>query len=166
MMKSLTELFRRFDSRRAQEEIDEELRLHLDLLTEEHWRQDVPWEEAQATAVKRFGNLERIRDECVRIARRNHPRIQALKWFFGLVFVTGVLVRVFSPEYHLTRVGDMLIAAGILSRLLLYVRGMNSSTYVSKPVDASPLKLNDSRISLVAYDQRRRTPLERIISNK
>ena len=165
-MKALTGLWQRFDRQQAQHDVEEELRFHLDLLTDEHCRQDMPWKEAQATALKRFGNLEQIRDECVKIARRNHPAIQALKWVFGIVFLTGVLVRVFSFEYHLTRVGGILMAVGILSRLLLYLRSLNPSEYISKPDDSSTLKLNDSQISLAAYDQRRRTPVERVISYK
>jgi hypothetical protein len=153
-------------SRRAHREVEEELQFHLDLLTEEHCRQNMPWDEAQATALRRFGNLEQIRDECVRITGRNHPAVLALKWFFGFVFVMGVLVRVFSPEYHLTRVGDILIVVGVLGRLLLYLRGMNPWRYVSKPDDSSRLQLNDSPISLAAYDQRGRTPVERVISSK
>jgi hypothetical protein len=158
--------FRRLDSRRVHLEIEEELQFHLDLLTEEHCRQDIPWQQAQATALKRFGNFEQIRDECARIVRRNHPRVLALKWFFGFIFVAGVLVRVFSPEYHLTRVGDILMAVGALSRLLLYLRGIYPSRYGSKPDDSSLIKLNDSEISLAAYDRSKRTPVERVISYK
>jgi hypothetical protein len=150
-------------SRRAHREVEEELQFHLDLLTEEHCRQNMPWDEAQSAALKRFGNLEQIRDECVRITRRNHPVVSALKWLFGFVFITGVLVRVFSTEYHLTRVGDILMAVGVLSRLLLYLRGMNPSRHVSGQQDSAPLKLNDSQLSLAAYDQRKRTPVERVI---
>ena len=165
-MNVVTGLFRRLDSGRAQREVDEELQFHLDLLTEELCRQDMPRDEAQATALKRFGNLEQIRDECVRISRRNHPAVSALKWFFGFVFVSGVLVRVFSLEFHLTRVGDILMTVGVLSRLLLYLRVMTRSQYVSKPDDSSLIKLNDSRMSFTAYDQRMRTPVERVISYK
>jgi hypothetical protein len=161
-----TGLFRRLDSQRAHREVEEELQFHLDLLTEEYCRQNIPWNEGQSEALKRFGNLEQIRDECVRIARRNHPVVLTLKWFFGFLFVTGVLVRVFSPEYHLTRVGDILMAVGILSRLLLYLRGMNPSRYVSVPDDSSLIKLNDAAISSAAYDRRGRTPVERVISYK
>lgn len=163
-MNLLIGLFRRLDSRRAHREVDEELQFHLELLTEEHCRQNMPWDEAQARALERFGNFEQIRDECVRLARRNHPLLSALKWFFGFVFVTGVLVRVFSPEYHLTRVGDILIAVGVLSRLLLYLRGVNPSQYLSKPDNSSLIKLNE--ISLAAYDGKKRTPIERVISDK
>jgi hypothetical protein len=154
------------DSRRAHLEVDEELQFHLDLMTEELCRQSMSWEQAQATALRRFGNLEQIRNECVRIARRNHPVVLALKWLFGFLFVTGVLVRVFAVEYHVTRVGDILMAVGVLSRLLLYLRVMNPSHYISRPDDSSLIKLNDSSLSLTAYDDRRRTPVERLISYK
>ena len=158
--------FRRLDSRRVHLEVAEELQFHLELLTEEHCRQDLPWAEAQATALKRFGDVDQIKDECVRIARRNQPAIVALKWFFGFVFVTGVLVRVFSPEYHLTRVGDVLMMVGVLSRLLLYLRGMNPSRFISKPDASTLLDLDDAPIYLAAYDRKKRTPVERVISYK
>ena len=165
-MDVINRLFQRMDSRRAHAEVDEELQFHLDLLTEELCRQNMPRDEAQNKALERFGNLEQIRDECVRISRRNHPAVSALKWFFGLVFVTGVLVRVFSSEFHLTRVGDILMAVGVLSRLLLYLRVMSRSRYVSQPDDSSLIKLNDVPITLAAYDRKRRTPVERLISFK
>jgi hypothetical protein len=154
------------DSGRAHREVDDELQFHLDLLTEELCRQNQPRDEAEATALKRFGNLEQIRGECVRIARRNHPVVSTLKWFFGFVFVTGVLVRVLSPEYHLTRMGDVLMAVGVLSRLLLYLRVISPSRYVSRPDDPALIKLNDLPMSLTAYDRRNRTPVERVISYK
>lgn len=165
-MNVCTDLFRRLDSRRARREVDEELQFHLDLLTEELCRRDMSWEEAQATALGRFGNVAQIRDECVRIARRNHPLVSVLKWFFGFVFVTGVLVRIFGPEYHFTRVGNILMAVGVLSRFLLYLRVMSASMYISKPDESSLLKLNDTSVSLSAYDDRKRTPVERLISYK
>ena len=161
-MNVLNGLFRRLDSRRAQSEIDEELRFHLDLLTEEHCRQNMSWEEAQARALARFGDPEQIRDECARIVRRNHPLVSALKWLFGFVFVTGVLVRIFGGEFHLTRVGSILMAVGVLSRLLLYLRVMSPSRYVSKPDESTVIRLNDS-LPLTAYDQKSRTPVERVI---
>jgi len=158
--------FRSLDSRRTRREIDEELQFHLDLLTEEHCRQNIPWDEAQAAALKRFGNLEQIRDECLRIARRNHLAIWALKWFLGLVFVTGVLVRVFSADYHVTRVGDILMEIGVLGRLLLYLRGRMPSRYVKGADQPITLELNGSPLSRAAYDRNGQTPVERIVSAK
>jgi hypothetical protein len=162
----VTGLIHRFDPEQTRREIDEELRFHIDLLTDEHCLLDVPFAEARDAALKRFGNVEQIKNECVEISRRRHPAMRLLKSFLLLLFMTGVLVRVFSPEYHLTRVGDILMAVGALGRLWLYVRGLNPSRFLSEAIDSSPLKLNDSPVSFTAYDQRKRTPVERVISAK
>ena len=160
-------LFKRFDGERIKGEVEEELCFHLELLTEALLRQDMSQEEANDAALKRFGNVEQIRDQCVQINRRNHPVNRALKSFLTLVFLAGVLVRVFSPEFHFTRIGDILMAVGILGRLWVYVRGLNPSSFFSKPETSSPLMLNDSgQASITAYDRRKRTPVERVISDK
>lgn len=158
--------FRRLDSRRVPREVEEELQFHLDLLTEEHCRQDVPWEQAHAEAIKRFGDVEQIRDECVRIAGRNQPAVLALKWLFACVFLCGVLVRVFSTDYHVTRIGHLLLEVGALGRLLLYLRGKSPSRHSKADDESALLKLDVAPLSLAAYDQRGRTPVERVISSK
>ena len=162
----MTGLIHRFDPDQTRREIDEELRFHLDLLTNEYCLLDVPFAEARDAALRRFGNVEQIKNECVEIIRRRHPAARLLKSFLLLVFLAGVLVRVFSPEYHLTRVGGVLIAVSVLTWLWLYVRGLNPSRFLSEANDSSPLKLNDSQMSFTAYDQRMRTPVERVISYK
>jgi hypothetical protein len=164
-MKAFTGLFQRLDRKQETREIEEELRFHLDRLTEENCRQDLSWNDARALAQQRFGNLEQFRDQCVEISRRNHPSLRALKLFASLIFLMGILVRVFSPEYHVTRVGTILMAVGFLGRLLLYVRCLNPSS-TTNPDDSAPLKLFDSKGSIEAYDQRNRTPVERVISYK
>jgi hypothetical protein len=164
-MNFFTERLRR-DNRRVQREVEEELQFHLDLLTEEHSRQNMPWEQAQATALERFGNVEKIKDECVQIARRNHPVTLALKWLFGLIFVTGVLIRILGTDYHVTRIGDLLMEVGALGRLLLYLRGKSPSKYLKDQDESALLKLDVAPLSLATYDQRGRTPVERVVSSK
>ncbi len=159
--------FKRSHGQRAESEIEEELRFHLEMLIETLLQQDMSLAEAEDAALKRFGNVEQLKDQCVEISRRNHPAIRALKSFLILVFLVGVLVRVFSTEYHVLHVGDTLIAVGILGRLLVYVRGLNPSSFLSRPATSSPLMLNEyGRQSFVACDQSMRTPVERIISDK
>jgi hypothetical protein len=158
--------FNPFDTEYARREIDEELRFHLELLTEELLQQDLSLVEAQAAARRRFGNIDQIKDQCAEISRKRNPLLHALKAFMVLVFLSGVLVRVFSPEFHLTRMGNILMAVGLLGRLLLYVRGLNSSSFFSRPETLSPLRLNDKAPAITAYDQRERTPVERIIFDK
>ena len=164
-MKALTGLFQRLDRRQDTREIEEELRFHLDELTEENCRQNIPWDQARALAQQRFGNLEEFRDQSVEISRRNHPAKRALKFLASLVFLMGIVVRLFSHEYHVTRVGTILMAVGVLGRLLLYVRCLSPSS-ITKPNYTAPLKLFDSELSIEAYDQSTRTPVERVISYK
>jgi hypothetical protein len=158
--------FRRLDSRRVHREIEAELQFHLELLTEEHCRQDIPWEQAQAKALERFGDVKQIRDECLKIARRNQPVVAALKWCFGFVFVAGVLVRIFGTDYHVTRVGDLLMEVGALARLLLYLRGKSPAKHFKKDDESALLKLDVAPLSLAAHDQLGRTPVERVVSSK
>jgi hypothetical protein len=159
--------FKLFDSDHTRSEVDEELRFHLELLTEAHLRQDTSLAEAQAAALKRFGDVDRIKNQCVEISRRSNPLLRALKTFMILVFLVGIAVRVFSFEFHLTRMGGVLITVGVLGRLFLYVRGLNPSSYLSKPETLSPLRLIDnSQPSISAYDQKKRTPVERVIFDK
>jgi len=158
--------FRRLDRGRVHREIEDELQLHIELLTEEHCRQNIPRKQAQAKALERFGNVEQIRDECLKIARRNQPLILALKWLCGFVFVAGVLVRIFGGDYHVTRVGNLLMEVAALARLLLYLRGKSPAKHVKGDDESALLKLDISPLSLAAYDERGRTPVERVISSK
>src|SRR6266852_3891379 len=127
----------------------------------------MPLAHAKDAALKRFGNVDQIRDQCIEISRRNHPALRVLKSLLVLIVLTGVLVRILGTEFHVTRLGDLLIAVGILGRLLVYVRGLNPSSFLSRPETSSPLMLYENcRQSIVAYDQSMRTPVERIISDK
>lgn len=160
-------LLNRLDSNLTKREVEEELRFHLDLLAEEHVKEGVPWDQAMAAAQSRFGNVERTRDECVEISRRRRPLIHALKFFLMLLFVGGILVRVFSTELNLTRVGTVLIAVAVLGRLLIYVRGLSPSSFHPSQQPGSLLKLKpEPRTSFTVYDQTSQTPIERVIFDK
>ena len=166
-MKSvLKDLFHRFDREVIERQIEDELRFHLELLTEHNLERNMPLPAAKDAALKRFGNVEQIKEQCVEITRNNRPLIRALKFILILVFLAGVCVRIFSPELHLTRIGDVLIYVAVLGRLLFYVRGLNPSQFNSQPENSSPLMLKDTALTPInAYDQSKRTPLERVISD-
>ena len=156
-----------FDSDYRRREIDEELRFHLERLTEENLRLEMSLDQAHDAALKQFGNIDQIKTECAEISRRSNPLLRALKAFMVLVFLLGILVRVFSFDFHLTRVGDILIVVGVLGRLLLYLRGLTPSSYLSKTDTLSPLQLMDEpQPSISVYDQKKRTPVERVIFDK
>lgn len=148
-------------------EIDEELRFHIELLTQEHLQEDISHAEAKDAAVRRFGNVELIKDQCLAISRRSHPLLVALKSFLILIFLSGVVVRIQSTALNTRRMGDLLIAIPILCGLLLYVRSLNPSNFLSQPESPSPLRLNEGALPLfMAYDQEMLTPVERLISDK
>ena len=159
-------LFKRVDREALEREIEEEFRLHLDLLTQKHLQRDLSLGEAKDAALKRFGNVERIKGECVEISSSGQPLIRALKALLVPIFLTGVLTRVFSTELAFTRIGNTLMVIAVLGRLLIYVRAWKPSSFKAKPETSSPLMLREiSQTSVTPYDQRRRTPVERVISN-
>ena len=128
-------LFKPNSKEEIEREIEEELRFHLDLLTQARL-QHMTLEGAKDAALKRFGNFERIKEQCVEISRRNHPSVRAFKFVLLIVFLVGVLLCVLSVEPNINHLGDLLIAVPILTRLLLYVRGLSPSTFFQdrKPV--------------------------------
>ena len=160
-------LFRRFDREEHKREIEEELCFHLELLTQKHLQQDVPLAEAKDAALKRFGNVELIKDQCLEISSRSRPLITAVKAFLVLMFLAGVLVRVNSTHLNVSRFGDLLMVVSILCRLFLYVRGLNPSRFLSEHKTESPLMLNETaQLPFTVYDHRKLTPVERVISDK
>jgi len=92
--------------------------------------------------------------------------MRALKILFTLMFFAGVLVRVFKTELHITRLGDVLMMVAISGRLFLYVRGLSPASFLSSEKTPSPLRLIDrSQMPVPAFDEKRRTPTERVISS-
>lgn len=142
-MKAVTDLlFRHMDRQAVEREVEEELRFHLDLL-EEHFQQTSSLVDARDSALRRFGNVEEVKDECVEISKRKRPFTRALKSFLTLAFLSGVFVCIFGNEMHVVRVGHMLITVAVIGRLLLYVRALNPSSFRPKSdTSSSPLMLD------------------------
>ena len=160
-------LFRRFDSEENKREIEEEVCFHLELLMQEHLQGGVSLAEAHDAALKRFGDVELIKDECLKISGRSHPLIPAVKLFLIVIFFVGVLVRVNSTDRNISHLGDLLIAVPILCRLLFYVRGLNPSRFLPEDSTKAPLMLNETaQPAFTVYDHRKLTPVERVISDK
>jgi len=163
----MTHLFKRFARTAINFEVEEELRFHIELLRREYIRQGLSPEAAQGATLKRFGDLEHIKNQCVEISRRSHPCMRALKSFLLLVFLTGFLVRVFSADADVRQIGNMLMAVAALSRLLLYARGLSPSSFLSRTGTPSRLILHAGSQTPVAADhERTRTPVERVISDE
>jgi hypothetical protein len=160
----ITRLLHRFDRDVIERQIEEELRFHLELLTEHHLRQDMSLSEAKDASLKRFGNVAQVKDQCVQISRSNGALTRALKSFLILVFLGGVLVRVFGTELDVHHLGDILIFVAVSGRLFFYVRSLKPSHFTSKH-DPMLMLNHHGLTSFTAYDQKGRTPVERVISD-
>jgi hypothetical protein len=137
-------LFNPIGSEAIEREVEEELRFHLDLLTEQHLQHADTLEEARASALRRFGNVEQVKDQCVEISKRKRPFTRALNSFLILTFLAGIFVRILGAELHVSRVGQMLIAIAVMGRLFLYVRGLKPAGFRPKSDTSSPLMLNNT----------------------
>jgi len=163
----IARLFRRFGCKNVQREVEEELQFHLELRRQEHLRQGMTFEKAKDEALKRFGNVERIKNQCVEISRKSQPFVRTLKSFLIVVFLVGVLARIFSADIYGRQAGNMLIVIAALSRLLLHVRVSSLPSFISKNENTSPLRLSsDARMPIVVNDRRELTPVERVISDE
>jgi predicted permease len=62
--------------KQLEENLDEELRTHLEMLAEENVRQEIPPEEARYAALRSFGGVEQVREACRE--KRGLPMIDVL----------------------------------------------------------------------------------------
>ena len=109
-------------------EVEEELQFHIDMLERKYTQQGMPDAHAKAAALKRFGNLERVKKECVDITRRNSLPRRVLKSASILIALTGLAIHSLNSDYKVARIGTMLITIAVSGRLLVYVRGLSPNT--------------------------------------
>lgn len=144
-MKDLTRrLFNPGGRETIEREVEEELRFHLELLIEQHLQHGDTLEEAKAAALRQFGDVAQVKDQCVEISKRKRAFTRALKSFLVLMFLAGIFVRIFGTELHVDRVGQMLMTIAVMGRLFLYVRGLKPAGFRPKSGTSSPLMLNST----------------------
>ncbi len=158
----LERLLNRFDRRALEREVEEELRFHIEMQAHVYESQGVTPPEAHARAVLRFGDFAQVKTQCVRIGKQNSVRTWAMKFLFTTAFLLGVSIRVMSSEFHLTRVGDLMIVIAVFGGLLLY--GKQTGTTMFRPKEESfRLGLNNGSDSMpLGFDEEGRTPFERV----
>ena len=106
-------------------DVQEELQFHLDMLERKYTERGMPATHAKAAALRRFGNLERVKKQCVNINRRNSLLRRVLKTASIVIALTGLSIHILSSDTNIAHIGDTLIMIAVSSRLLLYVRGLS-----------------------------------------
>jgi hypothetical protein len=163
MAPAIARLLKSLGRKEIEREVDEELDFHVGLLQQEYIRQGMSPEEALSATEERFGDIRRVRNECVAISKRQRPLVLVLKLMFALIFLSGVLVSVFSPEAHVDRVGHLLMTIGALSYFLVYSRNFNPSFFTPRALLLKSAALRKSTPKDNHNDQR--SPVERLLSD-
>ena len=126
---ALRHLLIRPTRRKTAFEVEEELQFHIEMLERKYAQQGMPG--AKAAALKRFGNLERVKKQCVDIRRRSSLLRRVLNTTSILITLTGLAIHTLSSDYKVARIGTMLVTIAVSGRLLVYVRGLSPLTVLS-----------------------------------
>src|SRR5262245_59956869 len=118
-------------------DVQEELEFHIYMLERKYKQSGMSAAQAKAAALKRFGNLDRIKKQCVDITKRSNVLRGVLKGFTIVLALTGVSIHILTSDYKVARIGTMFIAIAISARLLLYARGFVASTFHARTNESS-----------------------------
>ena len=139
MMKTvIANLFKNPNRKQIMFEVEDELQFHIEMLERKYVQDGMSAAAAQAAALRRFGSLERAMKQCVDIRSRNSLFRRVLKMSLILLGVIGFSIRILSSNINFDHMGDILIMIAIAGRLLLYVRGLSPSTFLSGTNETCP----------------------------
>jgi hypothetical protein len=111
--------------------------------------------------------MSEIENDSVEGSDNRNTVLLLVKVCLFTVFLFGVLMRIFIPVETFTHLANVLMWIAVLGRLFMYVRALNPSLFRPRQDCSSPLSLIDKKEAIVSsYDQRTRTPLERVILDK
>ncbi len=131
MRTAVNNLVRLSNRRKTAFDVEEELQFHIEMLERKYAQQGMSATDANSAALKQFGNPELIKRECVDIRSRNTLLHRVLKTSFILIALAGVAIHLAAFDYKVDRIGHVLIMIAIAGRLLLYVRGLVPSVFLT-----------------------------------
>jgi hypothetical protein len=130
-------IFNRRDRSRIACDVEEELQFHIEMLERKFTQHGMSSTEAKAAALRRFGDRDRIKNLCIQISKRRSSLRRVLKTVSVLLALTGLVIRILSSHPGVAHIGDTLIMIAISGRLLLYVRGLSPSIFLTATKEAS-----------------------------
>ena len=163
-------------------EVETELRFHIEMRTRANIENGMTPDEGRHAAVQSFGDFERVKNNCCEIRRSLPFDSTPLKMGLHIAIATlagfAALWAVNVSHHNFTGVVRQLIAIAVLTYLFIVVRGVSSkrryeSEHVSGvlAVPSETFRANQSVTSdmsdassakITAYDEKGRTPIERV----
>jgi hypothetical protein len=106
----------------AQRSIEDELHFHIEMRTQENISSGMTPTQARQDAEERFGNLESIKTDCLKIHCDNQVALKALKYLLWMVAAFGLALRLTGSTRGIGPTGDLIVTSAILLRLLIHLR--------------------------------------------
>jgi hypothetical protein len=119
-------------------EVEDELHFHIEMLERKYVQDGMSPAAAKAAALRRFGSIERAMKQCVDIRSRNTLVRRVLKASLIILAITGLSIRMIGSHVNFVHLGDVLIMLAIAGRLLLFVRGLSPSAFLSGTNETCP----------------------------
>jgi hypothetical protein len=155
--------FKQIRSKRTvAKDVDEELRFHLEMQAGDFESRGLSPEQSEAMAKVRFGDVEKVRNECIQISARRSVLIWVLNSVFLLSLIIGFFLRLIVPEMHINRVGEVMMMIGGLGILLVYAKQAGAQMLTS---DGEATRLGLDNGPPVGFDEKGRTPFDRVRSD-
>ena len=140
----LAKLFKNRYRKQIVFDVEDELQFHIEMLERKYVQDGMSPAAAKAAALRRFGSLEKAMKQCVDIRSRNSLRRRIIKASLIILALTGLSLRMLGSEVNVHHMGGVLIMIAIAGRLLLYVRGLTPSTFLSGTDETCPSIVTES----------------------
>ena len=138
MKTAISNLFKNSNRKQILFDVEDELQFHIEMLERKYVQDGMSAAAARAAALRRFGSLEKAMKQCVNIRNRSSLLRRVLKTSLIILGLTGFAIRILSSDRHVDHIGDILIMIAVFSRLLLYVRGLSPSSFLSGTNETCP----------------------------
>ena len=102
------------------DDIEDELKFHLDMRVAENIASGMTIDEAKRDAQERFGDLENIRAAC--LSNHHDNRVGPVLWFLRCLGVAGIAIWAGRLSSTFNALGQMIAISSLLAMLLLSLR--------------------------------------------